>query len=441
MLQETGGPLAASHGMKARIADLVTALRAAGMAVSVAEAMDAARAAAVAGIERVVLRDALAATLVKDEDDRPAFLVAFGRVFPAEAGAVVRAARAKRARRAGAAEGDGGGASAVGAGSGSGAGAAGAGSTTAEPARAGTSGSSSADARPERPGGADRSADDRDSEPRSALPSGGPRPTPGRDDEHEGERDGDADGVSPERVRALRARTLARRPIRAMTANEVEECATLVAALSARVRARVRRRLAPKKTGRLDFRRTIRAAVPHGGVPFERHYRGRRPGRPDLVALCDVSASTAVATQFFLALLAPAAEYFRRVRLFGYVDRLVEIEYAAGQIRPAGPIDLMARSDFGRVLRDLENATGLLGADTVLLILGDARNNRLPPRADLLAAARAQVRRVVWLNPEPRERWDTGDSVITAYARHADAVVACGTLAELERAVGAIAKS
>jgi len=76
----------------------------------------------------------------------------------------------------------------------------------------------------------------------------------------------------------------------------------------------------------------------------------------------------------------------------------------------------------------------------VLLILGDARNNRRPPRADLLAAARARVRRVVWLNPEPRERWDTGDSVIATYARHADVVVECGTLAELERAVGEIAK-
>ena len=141
-------------------------------------------------------------------------------------------------------------------------------------------------------------------------------------------------------------------------------------------------------------------------------------------------------TSILLALLAPAAPYFRRVRLFGFVDRLVEIEFVDGQVRPAAPIDLMARSDFGRVLRDLmEHEAEALGADTVLLVLGDARNNRLPPRADLLAAARARVRRVLWLNPEPPERWNTGDSVIASYARHVDAVVACGTLAELERAI------
>ncbi|MEO6028397.1 MAG: VWA domain-containing protein [Candidatus Binatia bacterium] len=405
--------------MKSRIAELVTALRGAGMAVSVAEAMDAARAAAVAGIERPVLREALAATLVKDEDDRPAFLLAFARVFPAEARAVAREARDKKARRSGAAEGDGGGASSAGAASGSGAGTPGEGSTAGQPARPRSSPGS--EARPE----ATRMAR---------------RAEQGHDADADREREGDGEAFSPDRARALRTRELVRRPVRALTATEVEECATLVAALAARVRARVRRRLAPKKTGRLDFRRTIRAAVPRGGVPFERLYRGRRPGRPDLVVLCDVSASTAIATGFFLALLAPAAEYFRRVRLFGYVDRLVEIEYVAGQMRPAAPIDLMARSDFGRVLRDLDAVPALLGADTVLLVLGDARNNRLPPRADLLAAARVHVRRIVWLNPEPRERWDTGDSVIAAYARHADVVVECGTLAELERAVGEAAK-
>ena len=224
-----------------------------------------------------------------------------------------------------------------------------------------------------------------------------------------------------------------------MTPTDVEACAELARAIAARVTARVRRRLAPRPAGRLDFRRTIRAAVPRGGVPFERRWRSRRPGAPDLVAAVDLSMSTATASEFFLALLAPAAAYFRHVHLFGFVDRLVPIEFVAGQVRPAGPLDVMARSDFGRVLRDLvEDHATVLGADTVLLVLGDARNNRRPPRADLLAAARARVRRALWLNPEPRERWNTGDSVIASYARHTDAVVACGTLAELERALAAV---
>ena len=230
-------------------------------------------------------------------------------------------------------------------------------------------------------------------------------------------------------------------PFRAMSPRDVEEAATLVRALARRFKARLRRRLQPRARGRLDFRRTIRAAVPRGGVPIERYYRGRRPGTLALVALCDVSGSVATAADFFLTLLAPASEHFASVRLFGFVDHLVEIEFVDGHVRPAGPIDLMARSDFGRVLVELMAGPGAeLTANTLLLVLGDARNNRRPPRADLLAAARARVRRLLWLNPDPPARWNTGDSVIASYARHADAVVPCGSLAELDRALVAIGR-
>jgi uncharacterized protein with von Willebrand factor type A (vWA) domain len=254
---------------------------------------------------------------------------------------------------------------------------------------------------------------------------------------------GETEGVASARAHAAarRRRELRTLAFRAMSPRDMDDAAGLVRELARQASRRFRRRLRPRPRGRLDFRRTLRAATPHGGVPLVRRYRGRRPRRPDLVALCDLSASAATATDFFLALLSPAAAYFRRTRLYGFVDRLVEIEFADGAVRPAGPIDLMARSDFGRVLRDLTtDAAADLTADTVLLILGDARNNRLPPRADLLRAVRARVRRVVWLNPDPRDRWNTGDSVIALYERHADAVLACGSLAELDAALARIAR-
>ena len=53
---------------------------------------------------------------------------------------------------------------------------------------------------------------------------------------------------------------------------------------------------------------------------------------------------------------------------------------------------------------------------------------------------RAGVRVVIWLNPDPPERWNTGDSVIAAYARHADAVLPAFNLRTLERALVELAK-
>src|SRR5690348_13973607 len=68
--------------MQARLQELVGALRDAGVAISVAETLDAMQAVAVAGVERERLREALAVTLVKDERDRAVFDDAFERHFP-----------------------------------------------------------------------------------------------------------------------------------------------------------------------------------------------------------------------------------------------------------------------------------------------------------------------------------------------------------------------
>jgi uncharacterized protein with von Willebrand factor type A (vWA) domain len=70
-----------------------------------------------------------------------------------------------------------------------------------------------------------------------------------------------------------------------------------------------------------------------------------------------------------------------------------------------------------------------------MVILGDGRNNRRPARADLLRDLRRLCRAVVWLTPEPAERWGTGDSAIHQYAREVDTLYLCSNLAELERSL------
>ncbi|MFN8545187.1 MAG: hypothetical protein U0807_13415 [Candidatus Binatia bacterium] len=73
---------------------------------------------------------------------------------------------------------------------------------------------------------------------------------------------------------------------------------------------------------------------------------------------------------------------------------LCAVSIEDGHVAPAAPLDLHARSDFGRVLGDLwRTHAGLLHRGTVVVVLGDARNNRFPPRADLLRAVRERVQR------------------------------------------------
>jgi uncharacterized protein len=379
--------------VRQRLLAFAQTLRAHGLEISVAETMDALAAVAAAGLERETLREALAATLVKDEHDRAAFDRLFDIAFPL-GGASRTPRRRQGAMRAG------------------------------EPGGGSGRGDDAA-------GGAGRPRDDAEAGSHADRPAGTER-TGARESAESTEERGD-------RVRAGRAarrRALLERPLALLSAHDVAEARALVRELGARLRGRLARRERALQRGRLDLRRTLRAAAGSGGVPMRLRRRGRRPGRPDLVALCDLSGSVAAASELLLGLVAPAARHFRRVHLFAFVDRLVPVSIEQGHVAPGGPLDLHARSDFGRVLGDLwTRERGALGRGTLLLVLGDARNNRLPPRADLLRAVRERVRHLLWLVPEPRERWDTGDSVLRLYAPSCDAVLECLTLDALVAAV------
>jgi uncharacterized protein with von Willebrand factor type A (vWA) domain len=367
------------------VIDFAAALREAGLGVSVSEVDDALRAVAIVGVDRTPLREGLASTLVKDEADRDRFERLFDQHFPLVEAPRSAPGRRRRRREPG--------------GAGMGRGRLGRDETAS--ARAGG---------PGRPGAPDAA-------PRGHRPEWAP---------------GRAGRGRQGRGRALELR---RRPLDELDADDLRDARAVAAWLGASIDGRLRRRAAAARRGRIDLRRTARAALATGGVPFDVRRRGRRPDRPDLLALCDVSGSVAAASELLLSLLAAMPGAFRRSELFVFVDRPVEVSIEAGHVAPAEPFDRHARSDLGRVLGDLEARGPVVTKRTVLLVLGDARNNRRPPRADRLRALAARAGRVVWLVPEAAARWNTGDSVLGAYAPWCNAVVECRTLDALAEAV------
>lgn len=384
-------------------------LRTSGLRVSLSESMDAVQAVAALGVERECLREALAASLVKEEEDRPLFDEAFTRFFAAPE------TRRKGKRQPQAGEGEG------------------------QQAPAGsTSQGEKSESPPSEEENQKAKSKSKLEDRRSRIEDRGrqeARKDPSAIGNPQSEQSPILDSrfSAPTQAKLARHKALLEKPFKAFDPRDVEAAKELVEDLARRLRGRLSRRYKPRKRGRLDFRRTLRAALGHGGVPVELLLRGRRPGKPDLVALCDLSGSVAIVSDFLLALLTPASAYFRRVRTFAYVDRLCEVSFEHGHVVPHAMLDLYAYSDFGKVLQHFwqEHGEQLLTRNTLVLILGDARNNRRPPRVDLLARIREHAQKLVWLNPEPRERWNTGDSVISRYAPVCDAVVLCTHLKEL----------
>jgi uncharacterized protein with von Willebrand factor type A (vWA) domain len=243
--------------------------------------------------------------------------------------------------------------------------------------------------------------------------------------------------------RALIERTAAlppKRPLseldRALPSGPIQDLAAVH-----RVVAQLKRRLATegheargrKRHAHVDVRRTMRASLETGGVPITLKYRPRRPRRPEIFVLCDVSTSVTSASTFFLSVLHALHDAFRKLRSFVFIERISEVTdvfererdfRAASEAisRDAGVADISGYTDYGRVWEEfLSLIEDELHPRATVIVLGDARTNGRPPRDEVFAAITARAGRTFWLNPEPRLYWNYGDSVIAAYERHCTA--------------------
>ena len=212
--------------------------------------------------------------------------------------------------------------------------------------------------------------------------------------------------------------------------------------LARRLATRLSREHHARTRGPLDFRRTVRASMSSGGVPMETRHKPKRPGRTDLVVLCDVSGSVANFASFTLMLVFALREQFNRVRAFTFVDEIHEVtnrfdtgrdpaQTMADLAASARHASLWGRTNYGRAFtRFADGYADALTPKTNLLVLGDARSNHsdlaLPVVKDLVHASRHSW----WLNPEHTRNWNTGDSASRDYGRLIP-MVECRNLTQL----------
>ncbi len=197
--------------------------------------------------------------------------------------------------------------------------------------------------------------------------------------------------------------------------------------------------------GELDARATVRRNMRHGGIPFVRVWKQRRIDKPRVVVLCDVSGSVAPVAEFLLLFVHGLHEALLDVRSFAFSSHLVEVtDVAAGADPERAVAGVLSRigfgsSNYGRTLADFE-ACALAAVDksTTVIVLGDARGNGTEPGVDILRRLFERSRRVVWLNPEPRSAWGTGDSDIHLYANYCTTLAVCNTVRHLEDVVTGI---
>lgn len=235
-----------------------------------------------------------------------------------------------------------------------------------------------------------------------------------------------------------------------LSPDEQARMRTEIRPLARKLATRVAVKRKQGRDGRLDVRRTVRRSLATGGVPFDPSFKPRRPHKPELWVVCDVSGSVAAFARFTLLLTNTLQEQFSKVRSFAFIDTLDEVtqlferhefdEATTRLVHEAELVWLDGHSDYGHSLQVLHDRySSQISPRTTVLVLGDARNNYRQTNAWVVQDLAKRARHVYWLNPEPIAFWDTGDSVMASYGRYCDDVVEVRNLKQLAQFVQRVA--
>lgn len=197
------------------------------------------------------------------------------------------------------------------------------------------------------------------------------------------------------------------------------------------------------KRGALNVPRTLRHNMSYDGHIFDLHWKSVKVDRPKVFAICDVSGSVANYARFMLMFLYSLDEVMPKVRSFAFSSDLAEVTELFNRNKIEDAIAKVLRdysggsTDYGQALLDFKKqCMDDVDNRTTIVILGDARNNYGEAHAEVLRELYDKSKRVIWLNPESRNAWNTGDSEMRKYGTYSHQVEECNSLMHLERVVG-----
>jgi len=233
------------------------------------------------------------------------------------------------------------------------------------------------------------------------------------------------------------------RPFRALSDREMDILRREVRRLANRLRSRIALRQKRAKTGQLDAKATLRANLKNAGVPMEIKHRDHRL-KPKLVVICDISTSMRHCSELMLSLVYALQDLITKTHAFAFIDHLEYIspDFAAKEANEAiaGVLQRMPpgyySTDLGFALKQFaSHYLDTVDQRTTFILVGDGRNNYNDPALEIFQMLARRARRMIWINPEPPMLWGTGDSDMLQYAPFCTNILMAATLGELTEAV------
>lgn len=248
-------------------------------------------------------------------------------------------------------------------------------------------------------------------------------------------------GLKETGARELYYKSVGEIPFANLTPTETQAVKEIIDRLVRKLEEITSRRFSAASRGMVDVKKTIQRSVKYLGVPLEIVHKARPPRKGKIVTLCDVSGSVWSTARFMLNILYSLQTCFSRVKSYVFIERPFDVtsffmsnepNEAIKNILNDPRINYNARTDYGMAFQQFrDDHLRELDKKTTLIVIGDARSNYLNPREPLLENMRDRCRRLIWLNPEQKKFWGTGDSEMMRYQDHCNEARACGNLNQL----------
>lgn len=192
---------------------------------------------------------------------------------------------------------------------------------------------------------------------------------------------------------------------------------------------------------RIDMRRTVRQNIKYGGIPLELRFRSRRPARPEILLICDVSASMARYARFILQFIYGLTSAVKGIESFIFSEDMERVtpyfqrglSFAETMTEVVNSSRQWGKStNLYQALKTFNNGHyDLINQEKILLLVSDTRTISPAEAAGLLGEMKKRLDKVIWLNPLPLKQWGSFPSVELFQKQFT--MSECNTLAHLEK--------
>ena len=260
----------------------------------------------------------------------------------------------------------------------------------------------------------------------------------------------DLDGLGDETLDALlaelerkypRENSLMFQDMGKISDDDLPKMRQVIQRLSRRLATKISRRYEQsKRASQVDIRRTIRHNLRYGGIPINLKFRERRIRKPDIMLLCDVSGSMAKYSTFTMLFMAGLVSAIRNLRVFLFSETLEQVKLSRNAVKDVeGFISTMQEdsrvwgegTNLNSALKELMSRYAVeYGGNTIIIIISDTKTLQAGKAAEKLKRIQRQVKKIIWLNPLPKEQWNKQKTV--SIFREQSQMHLCHTLAQLD---------